>query len=112
MKHFTLLVAWAFITLITLITGTSLFAQAQTWAGSINDSTCGARHMIGMAARECTEACVKQGGSYVLVSQRKVYKLEDPEKVVAAHAGHTVNLSGQIKGDTITVTKIEMPPRK
>jgi hypothetical protein len=68
--------------------------------------------MIGMAARECTEACVKQGASHVLVSQRKVYKLEDPGKVVAAHAGHTVSLTGEMKGDTITVTKIEMPKGK
>ncbi|MGB7217874.1 MAG: hypothetical protein WBD07_03605 [Vicinamibacterales bacterium] len=99
---------------LTMIVASVLFGvtvAAQTWTGSISDSACGARHMAGMAARECTEACVKQGSSHVLVSQRRVYKLEDPGKVVAPHAGHTVNLTGEIKGDTITVTKVEMPAR-
>jgi hypothetical protein len=64
--------------------------------------------MAGMAARECTEAFVKQGGSFVFLSQRKVYKLVDPAKVVAAHAGHDVVLTGEMKGDTITVTKVDM----
>src|SRR5207249_856193 len=101
---------------VTVIIGSVLFAgigvaAAQTWSGSISDSKCGARHMAGMAARECSEACVKQGGSYVFVSQRKVFKVDDPGKVVAAHAGHTVNLTGEMKGDTITVEKIEMPAK-
>ena len=100
--------------LTVIIVASALFgvaAAAQTWTGSISDSACGARHMAGMAARNCTEVCVKQGSSHVLVSQRKVYKLEDPGKVVAAHAGHTVNLTGEMTGDTIAVTKIEMPAK-
>jgi hypothetical protein len=28
------------------------------------------------------------------------------------HAGHTVRLTGEMKGDTITVSKIEMPGEK
>jgi len=87
------------------------FAADQTWAGDISDSHCGAKHPEGQAARTCTESCVKGGASYVFVSSGKVYKLEDPSKVVAAHAGHTVNLTGELKGDTITVAKIEMPKK-
>lgn len=100
---------------VTVVIASVLFgataAAQQTWTGSISDSACGVRHMAGMAARDCTEACVKQGSSHVLVSQRRVYKLEDPGKVVAPHAGHTVNLTGETKGDTIRVTKIEMPAK-
>ena len=106
MKRLTL-----FITSVLLAIAGVASGAPQTWAGSISDSACGARHMAGMAARECTEACVKQGSSFVFVSQRRVYKLEDPGKVVAAHAGHTVNLTGEMKGDTITVTKVEMPAK-
>jgi hypothetical protein len=88
------------------------FAADQTLAGDISDSHCGAKHTEGQTARACTETCVKGGASYVFVSSGKVYKLEDPSKVVAAHAGHTVNLTGEVKGDTITVAKIEMPSKK
>jgi hypothetical protein len=102
----------AVVVAAVLLTGMGVGAAPQIWTGSISDSTCGARHMAGMAARDCTEFCVKKGGSYVLVSQRKVYTLEDPGKIIAAHAGHTVNLTGDMKGDTITVTKIEMPAKK
>jgi hypothetical protein len=88
------------------------FAADQTLAGDISDSHCGAKHTEGQTARACTETCVKGGASYVFVSGGKVYKLEDPSKLVAAHAGHTVNLTGEMKGDTITVAKIEMPNKK
>lgn len=88
------------------------FAADQTLAGDISDSHCGAKHTEGQTARACTETCVKGGASYVFVSSGKVYKLEDPSKLVAAHAGHTVNLTGEMKGDTITVAKIEMPNKK
>src|SRR6476659_5870757 len=81
------------------------FAADQTLAGDISDSHCGAKHPEGQAARGCAETCVKGGASYVFGSGGKVYKLEDPSKVVAAHAGHTGSLTGDVKGDTITVAK-------
>src|SRR5262245_19362353 len=100
--------ATALLALSALVAGA---AAAQTWTGSISDSACGARHMIGMAARECAIACVKQGHAYVFVSQRQVYKLEDPAKIVPDHAGHDVSLTGEINAETITVAKIDMPAR-
>jgi hypothetical protein len=30
-------------------------------------------------------------------------------RVRATHAGHTVMLTGEMKGETVTVSKIEMP---
>ena len=92
-----------------------------TAAAFAADQTFGRRHQRqplrrqayrGQTARACTETCVKGGASYVFVSGGKVYKLEDPSKLVAAHAGHSVNLTGEMKGDTITVAKIEMPNKK
>ena len=42
---------------------------------------------------------------YALADGKRVYRLSD----LRTHAGHTVNLTGELKGDTIRVTKIEMP---
>jgi len=100
---------------VALMSSVPLFAAEMK--GKISDAMCGAKHGKGEHAgtaasdRDCTEKCVKGGASYVFVSSGNVYKLEDPSKVVAAHAGQTVNLTGELKGDTITVAKIEMPKK-
>lgn len=104
------------ISAIALVFGAAVSAGAapETWTGKISDSHCGARHksMDGkkMADRECTEMCIKDGGKYVFVSKGKVYQIADQkDAALATHAGHTVLLTGERKGDTITVSKIEMP---
>jgi phosphatidylglycerol:prolipoprotein diacylglycerol transferase len=89
-------------------------AAPQTWTGQIGDSTCGAKHKsMGsrkMSDRECTEMCIKAGGKYVFVTGGKVYQIADQkDKALVTHAGHTVLLTGELKSDTITVSKIEMP---
>jgi len=62
-----------------------------------------------MTDRECTQACAAKGAQYVLVSEGKVYKLTNHEADSKAHAGHVVNLTGEVKRDTVRVSKIEMP---
>jgi hypothetical protein len=89
-------------------------AAEETWTGQISDSHCGAKHMAmdgkKMSARECTQMCVKGGDKYVFVSKGKVYQIADQQDAaLATHAGHAVLLTGEMKGDTITVAKIEMP---
>ena len=40
----------------------------------------------------------------------KVYQVADTkDKALVTYAGHTVLLTGELKGDTVTVSKIEMP---
>ena len=96
-------------------------AADQTWTGKISDSMCGASHAKMAAAhpdakmtdRDCTLACAKAGGKYVFVTGGKVYNIanqDDP--ALQMHAGHTVQLTGDMKGDTITVSKIVMPAAK
>lgn len=92
----------------------NLAAAPETWTGQIGDSMCGAKHQpmgsMKMADRECTEMCVKAGGKYVFITGGKVYQITDQkDKALAVHAGHTVLLTGELKGDTITVSKIDMP---
>jgi hypothetical protein len=95
-----------------LLFGANLAAQ-QTWTGQISDSMCGAKHtMGGMTDRACTEMCVKGKGKYVFVTGGKVYQIADQtDKALATHAGRTVVLTGVMKSDTVTVSKIEMPKK-
>ena len=101
-----------------LFTAGTTFAAEQTWNGQISDSLCGAKHeseSIGegngkISDQECTLACVKGGSKYVLVSSGKVYQIANQTYAdLAKHAGHTVKLTGETKGDSIIVSKIEMP---
>jgi hypothetical protein len=75
---------------------------------------CGADHtkMGGkMSDRDCTLACAKGGAPYVLVSDGKVFQLSNHDADLRTHAGHVVNLTGELKGDTIRVSKIQMPSK-
>jgi hypothetical protein len=92
------------------------FAADQTWTGQISDSTCGASHKSAiehsgkqLSDAECTAACVKNGGKYVFVSGGKIYDIANQDLGdLSKHAGHTVSLTGEMKGNSITVHKIEM----
>ena len=108
MKSFALFTAiFVFSTIAT--------AAEQTWTGQISDSACGAKHEEAaegqgkMADRDCTIACVRGGSKYVLVSDGKVFQIANQDnKDLAAHAGHTVKMTGEMKGSSITVSKVEM----
>ena len=90
-------------------------AQAeQTWKGAISDSKCNGKHPAGehdgkkMTDADCTGVCVKKGAKYVFVSDGKVFQLANQSsKTIAAHAGQTVELTGTIKGDTITAKQMK-----
>ena len=88
-------------------------ALAQTWTGMIGDSKCGANHKAAqehnanLTDRDCTEACVKSGAEYILSSNGKVYKLENQKDAsLTENAGKTVVVTGTLKGNTITASKI------
>ena len=91
-------------------------APEQTWTGKISDSMCGGKHSVGehegkkMADADCTKVCVKGGEKYVFVSEGKVYQLANQSsKTIAAHAGQQVELTGTLKGDTITAKEMKSP---
>ena len=100
-----------------LLSFTTLASAAdKTWTGKVSDSMCGASHASmtsvhpGMTDRDCTQACIKAGGKYVFVTGGKVYKIANQDDAdLVTHAGHTVQLTGDMSGDTITVSKIVMP---
>ena len=102
-------------TAMVMASASGAFAADGTWTGKISDSKCGAKHAMGehgkkMTDRECTEICVKGGAKYVFSSKGKVYQIANQDNAdLATHAGHTVKLTGSMKGDAITVSKIAMP---
>lgn len=94
-------------------------AFAAEWTGKISDSMCGVKHAAGehggktTTDRDCTEECVKGGAKYVFVAGDKVYKIANQGFAgLKTHAGHEVVLTGDMKDDTVTVTKIDMPKPK
>ena len=107
------------IVALGVVVSVSVSAQKprqQTWTGKISDSTCNDKHTAAehagtkMTDAECTKMCVKKGAKYVFVSDGKVYQLANQHsKTIASHAGEQVELTGEMKGDTITATKIVAP---
>lgn len=84
-------------------------AFAGEWKGTISDSKCGAAHADGSEkSMKCAQGCVKSGKAQaVLVSDGKVYKLDDQSKAVD-HVGHKVTVTGNLDGDTIKVDSVKM----
>ena len=99
--------------LLVVLTAVPTFAAPRTWTGTISDSMCGAKHMEGehgmkVSDQECTAMCVKKGAKYVFVSDGKVLAIANQEfKGLAQQAGATVKLTGELKGETVTISKLE-----
>ena len=99
---------------VSLLTFAVPCAAQQSWTGTISDSMCKAKHEEAaegqgkMADRDCTLSCVKGGSKFVLLVDGKVYQianqsLPDLEK----YAGAKVTVTGDLKGDSVTVAKIQ-----
>lgn len=89
-------------------------SAGETWTGKISDSSCGASHDTMTehgkkgTDKDCTLMCVKKGSRYVFVNEGKVLKIANQDfKGLQQFAGETVRLTGDLKDDMITVTKIE-----
>jgi hypothetical protein len=104
-------------TAMAVLFGAALsYGAGQTWTGTISDDMCGASHKSSiehsgkkMTDAECTKACVKGGSKYVFVSNGKVYSIANQDYAgLDEHAGHSVNLTGEMKDDAITVSGIAM----
>jgi hypothetical protein len=107
------------IAVLVCVSGMGVFAAEQKWRGQIGDSMCGldSQHSLGpdgkpLSAGDCARDCVKQGGTYVLLSGGKVFKLANADKQgVAALAGATVEIEGTLLGGAITISRI-VPSKK
>ena len=114
MKRFVLLMA-AFA---LVMTGTARAAE-ETWKGTISDSMCAAKHSAdkhGDKAADhasCVQKCVDKGGQYVFLTGDKVFKVTNQSFAgLKTHAGQEVMLTGELKGEAITVSKVAPPEKK
>lgn len=102
---------------VVALAGVASRAAEQTWTGQISDSLCGAKHEEAaegqgkMPDRDCTLACVRGGSTFVLVSDGNVFQIANQDLAdLKAHAGHRVTVTGELKGDAITVSRIDPNP--
>ena len=99
---------------LAIVSAALMFAApaSQTFTGTITDDMCAnADHKdMKMGSDEkCVTECIKgMGGKYVLydAAQKTTYQLDDQKKS-AAFAGQKVKVTGDLKGKTIHVQKIE-----
>jgi hypothetical protein len=96
------------------------FAAEQTWTGVISDSLCSASHtkmaqsiFPPLEEPACVLACVDGGGKFVFMDKGET-PLQIANQDFAAlktHSGVPVTVTGELKGDIITVSKIEPAPK-
>ena len=100
---------------LSLLTSLAGFAPAASmiWKGEISDSNCAISHQKvtqvhpSLNSHSCTLACVGDGARFVFVSDGKVFKIANQDlAALTANAGYTVQLTGDLKDDTITASKI------
>ena len=87
----------------------SLSAFAGEWSGYIADSKC--KHTDGTdKSIACTKSCIQKGSDAVFVtSDDKVLKIDKASmEMITPHFGHKVTVTGDVKGDTLTVKTIKM----
>jgi len=97
----------------SILIGSGASAAAETLTGRISDAMCGKSHDTmtehgkKMTDKQCTVACVEHGSTYVFVTGDKILKVANQNFAdLKTFAGDTVMLTGDVKGDTVTVTKI------
>ena len=79
-----------------------------TIVGYISDKYCAkdTAKVESEAHKNCAVSCVKKGSDVVLVSNGKVYQLDQQDKA-KEFAGDKVKVTGSLSGDSISVTSIE-----
>lgn len=83
-------------------------APAAEFKGWISDASCGAGNAgSNQAARECADRCIKGGAAPVFVTEKEqnVYKVNNAE-LAKAHLKGKVQVTGELKGDTLIIAKI------
>lgn len=100
------------LTLLALVAGV-VMAATQTLTGVVTDDMCATngvnKHtmMPGKPDSECVRECVKAGAKYALfTSDKKVYILKGDAKKFDPLAAQKVTVTGDVSGNTITVTSI------
>jgi hypothetical protein len=106
---------------VSLLFGTASWAAPQdaSFTGEIMDSQCAQmgshENMMKQEgaknAKECSDACVKAGGKYVLynAATKTIYQLDDQDKA-KEFSGRKVTVKGSKSGESIHVSSIKPRP--
>lgn len=95
-----------FTAVAALVLGLSAIGMAAEFKGFVEDTNCASKPAMKDDA-DCAKKCIKGGAAAVLVTpDGKIYKIANQDKIVA-HAGEKVTVSGDVKGDTITVASVK-----
>jgi hypothetical protein len=112
MKKFAMLAA-----AILFAAAAPALAADKTMTGKIDDAKCAGKHMKAEHGsqtdtdHDCVNKCVAGGSKYVFISGGKTYQVANQDFAgLKDHAGHKVALTGEVKGDSVTVSKIDMAP--
>ena len=100
---------------ILFATAPALVAADKTWNGALSDAKCNGKHSkdehggTQASNHDCAAKCIAGGEKAVFVSSGKTYKIANQDFAgIKDHVGHNIALTGEMKGDTITISKIEM----
>lgn len=86
----------------------ALSAFAAEWTGAISEATCAGKHTAGSDKDiACVTKCVKGGSAPVFITDGKVIKIANADKVMD-HLGHKVTITGKLDGDTVTIDSVTM----
>jgi len=99
---------------VVMLSLVALGAAEQTWVAEISDSACAMKHESGVEnvppppANECVANCIRGGSKYVIVAGDKVFQIANQNAAgLATLAGSKVKITGELKGDAVTISKIE-----
>jgi hypothetical protein len=113
MKKFAMLAA------AILFAAAPALAAEKTWTGTISDAKCNGKHQKAEhgaqqdSDHDCVTKCVAGGSKYVFVAGGKTYQIANQDfAALKDHGGHKVALTGEMKDNAITVSKIDMAPEK
>jgi len=95
-----------FIAVGTLTLGLASLGLAAEFKGFVEDTMCAGKPAMKDDAA-CAQKCIKAGSPAVLVTDDgKIYKIADQAKIVS-HAGEKVTVTGTLKGDTLSIDKVQ-----
>jgi hypothetical protein len=93
-------------TVAALSLGLAAMGMAAEFKGFVEDQKCAGMPEMKDDA-QCAQKCIKGGSPAVLVTEDgKIYKIADQAKIVP-HAGMKVTVTGNLKGDTISVDSVK-----
>ena len=94
--------------MLTALCAIPAMAANSTLTGVVTDDMCGKNHMMpGKTNADCTRECVKHGAKFAVVAgDGKLYLLSGKAAEIGALAGQKVTVSGELKGNTMTVASV------